>query len=239
MIYAIGDVHGESEALRELVEKLPLEPTDLVVFLGDLINRGGQDAFGCVEQVIAFDRCRKVCLQGNHEETMLHVLEYGDLGPLEGMDGQGTLDSYARAGYPIVPGDPQSLPETHQRFFFQAEPWTLPFYITDHFIFTHAGWDLSRPLQTQSQERWRWGKVIGQEKPVWSQIVVRGHTPSPKVIYSKARRTVSVDTGCGLRGYLSAVALRSPEGGPNASPIATPYAVRPRRPQQPPDSLIV
>jgi len=210
MIYAIGDVHGEADALRTLLKKLPVQPEDLVVFLGDLINRGGQDAFDCVEQVIVFDRCRKVCLQGNHEEAMMYFLENGDYSAMNGMDSQNTIDSYERAGYPIVPGDPRSIPDSHQRFYFQAETWTLPFYITDHFIFTHAGWDLSRPLQSQVQERWRWGKVTGIEKRVWEQTVVRGHTPMPKVTFAKTIGYIGVDTGCGLGGLLSAVAL--PEG---------------------------
>ena len=209
MIYAIGDVHGEADALRAVLLKLPVRPEDLVIFVGDLINRGGLDPFDCVEQVIAFDRCRKVCLQGNHEEAMLHFLESGDLSAMNGMDCQNTLDAYARAGYPIRPGDPGSIPESHQRFYFQADPWTLPFYITDSYIFTHAGWDLSRPLQSQVQERWRWGKVTGVEDAVWEQTVVRGHTPMPKVTFAKTKRYIGIDTGCGLGGWLSAVALES------------------------------
>jgi len=38
MIYAIGDVHGEADALQELLAKLPVQPSDLVIFLGDAIN---------------------------------------------------------------------------------------------------------------------------------------------------------------------------------------------------------
>jgi serine/threonine protein phosphatase 1 len=209
MIYAVGDVHGEAEALRALLAKLPVQPDDLIVFLGDLINREGPDPFDCVEQVIAFDRCRKVCLQGNHEEAMLYFLEEGDFSAMNGMRAQNTLDSYERAGFPIAPGDPTSIPESHQRFYFQAEPWTLPFYITDQYIFTHAGWDLSRPIESQVQERWRWGKVTGTEKPVWEQTVVRGHTPMPKVMFARTKRYIGIDTGCGLGGLLSAVALPS------------------------------
>jgi serine/threonine protein phosphatase 1 len=209
MIYAVGDVHGEAEALRALLAKLPVQPDDLVIFLGDLINREGPDPFDCVEQVITFDRCRKVCLQGNHEEAMLYFLEEGDYSAMNGMRGQSTLDSYERAGFPIAPGDPMSIPESHRRFYAQAESWTLPFYITDQYIFTHAGWDLSRPIESQAPERWRWGKVTGAEKPVWEQTVVRGHTPMPKVTFARTKRYIGIDTGCGLGGWLSAVALPS------------------------------
>ena len=211
MIYAIGDVHGEADALREMIAKLPVEPTDLVIFLGDLINRKGMDSFDCVQQVIDFDRCRKVCLQGNHEEALLMFLAEGDYSIMEGMSGQSTLDSYAAAGFDLRPGDPNSIPESHLRYYTQAETWTLPFYITDTYIFTHAGWDLSRPVQQQNPYVMRWGQVKGFDAPVMSQTIIRGHTPLPKVTHSKAKHYIGVDTGCGMGGMLSTIALPSEE----------------------------
>lgn len=210
MIYAIGDIHGEADALRAMLAKLPVQPADLVIFLGDAINRG-PNGFDCVEQIIAFDRCRKVFIQGNHEEAMLIFLEDGAATALTGMEAQGTLDSYTAAGYTLRPGDLSSLPESHLRFYAQAEPWTLPFYITDDYIFTHAGWDLALPLERQNAGLWRWGGVKGAEHAVWTQIVVRGHTPFPKVMFAHTKRYIGVDTGSGLGGFLSAIALPTQE----------------------------
>ena len=210
MIYAIGDIHGENGALREMLAKLPVQPSDLVIFLGDAINRG-PDPFDCVEQILAFDRCRKVFVSGNHEEALLLFLEDGDISALSGMDAQTTLDSYARRGYALSPGDPASLPYPHQRFYAQSEPWTLPFYITDNYIFTHAGWDLMLPLTLQTTSTMRWGKVKTDAHPYWSQTVVRGHTPFPKVMFARTKQYIGVDTGCSIGGALSAVALPSGE----------------------------
>lgn len=206
MIYAVGDIHGEADALREMLAKLPVQPSDLVIFLGDAINRGPK-GFDCVEQIIGFNRCRKVFIQGNHEEAMLIFLEDGAPTALTGMDAQSTLDSYDNAGYALRPGDLASLPEPHLRFYAQAEPWTLPFYITDDYIFTHAGWDLALPLERQNAGVWRWGGVKGVENAVWTQTVVRGHTPFPKVMFARTKGYIGVDTGCGLGGGLSAIAL--------------------------------
>ncbi len=208
MIYAVGDVHGEAEALRELLARLPVQPSDLVVFLGDAINRG-PDPFDCIAQIVAFDRCPKVFIPGNHEEAMLLFLEEGDIATLAGLSGQATLDSYARAGYALTPGDPGSVPLPHLRLYAQMEPWTLPFYITDQYIFTHAGWDLALPLPMQSTGALRWGKVKGEKQPWWRQTVVRGHTPFPKVMFARTKQYIGVDTGCGMGGFLSAVALPS------------------------------
>lgn len=222
MIYAVGDIHGEAEALRDLLAKLPVQPTDLVVFLGDAINRGS-NGFDCVEQIIGFDRCHKVFIQGNHEEAMLMFLEDGDLQAMIGMSGQPTLDSYAAAGYALTPGDASSIPFSHMRFYAQAEPWTLPFYITDHYIFTHAGWDLALPLERQSSGALRWGKVKGYDHPLWTQTVVRGHTPFPKVTFVRSKQYIAVDTGCGMGGPLSAIRLPD-----EATFFARPFSFYPR-----------
>ena len=210
MIYAVGDIHGEADALRQLLAKLPVAPSDLVIFLGDAINRG-PDPFGCIEQILAFDRCRKVFVQGNHEEAMLVFLEDGDIAPLAGLSGQATLDSYAKRGYILKSSDPSSLPLAHLRFYSQAETWTLPFYITDNYIFTHAGWDLTLPLTHQTPHNLRWGKVKSDAHPYWTQTVVRGHTPFPKVMFTRTKGYTGVDTGCSLGGLLSAVALPTNE----------------------------
>ena len=233
MIYAFGDIHGEADALRELLAKLPVQPSDLVVFLGDAINRG-PDSFDCIKQILGFERCRKVFIQGNHEEAMLMFLEEGDIATLAGLYGQATLDSYARAGYALMPGDPNSFPLSHLRLYAQMEAWTLPFYITDDYIFTHAGWDLALPLPMQSTGALRWGKVKGQVQPWWQQTVVRGHTPFPKVMFARNKQYIGVDTGCGMGGFLSAVALPSGEVfmarpasfRPNWFPQRTPGGIR-------------
>lgn len=210
MIYAIGDIHGENGALQEMLAKLPVAPSDLVIFLGDAINRG-PDPFDCIEQILAFSRCHKVFIQGNHEEALLLFLEDGDISALSGMDAQATLDSYAKRGYALVPGDSNSLPPSHARLYAQMETWTLPFYITDTYIFTHAGWDLMRPLSLQPPSALRWGKVKTDTHPYWMQTVVRGHTPFPKVMFARTKQYVGVDTGCSMGGLLSAVALPSNE----------------------------
>ena len=39
-VWVIGDVHGFSKTLRQLITKLTLSPEDSVVILGDLVDRG-------------------------------------------------------------------------------------------------------------------------------------------------------------------------------------------------------
>ncbi len=66
----IGDIHGMSEALAALIEKLAPDAGDRVVFLGDLVDKG-PDAAGVVRMVrqmkdeAAFET---VLIEGNHED---------------------------------------------------------------------------------------------------------------------------------------------------------------------------
>jgi serine/threonine protein phosphatase 1 len=78
---AIGDIHGDLESLKMLLERLPpLDSTDTIVFLGDYVDRGPQSA-----QVIDFVRnvlpkhtkAKIVCLRGNHEDAWLRVVDQG------------------------------------------------------------------------------------------------------------------------------------------------------------------
>ena len=69
MLYAIGDIHGRLDLLEELLDKLPLEREDRLVFLGDYVDRG---MFGVETTIyllafkINFPKCFWM-LRGNHE----------------------------------------------------------------------------------------------------------------------------------------------------------------------------
>ena len=72
--YVIGDVHGCPAELAALVESLPLESEDTLVFLGDYIDRG-PDSRGVVDLLVGLGNERKtVFLRGNHEDMMLSFM---------------------------------------------------------------------------------------------------------------------------------------------------------------------
>ena len=52
-IFAIGDIHGMADKLRDLLQRLPLSADDTVIFLGDYINRG-PDSKGVLDTLLAF-----------------------------------------------------------------------------------------------------------------------------------------------------------------------------------------
>ena len=64
----IGDVHGMAVELRALVAKLALRPDDVLVFVGDLVDKGPEspEVVRIVRELA--DRCEVVLVEGNHEE---------------------------------------------------------------------------------------------------------------------------------------------------------------------------
>ncbi|MEK6233870.1 MAG: metallophosphoesterase, partial [Planctomycetales bacterium] len=72
---AIGDVHGCSQALAVLIEAFAPKAEDLVIFLGDLIDRG-PDSSDVIEQILRLrNQCRVVTLMGNHEAMFLNAAQ--------------------------------------------------------------------------------------------------------------------------------------------------------------------
>src|SRR5579883_2464666 len=69
--YAIGDLHGEITLLRQLLDLLPLQPEDELIFLGDYMDRG-EDSVGTV--LFLIDLARQyhcIFIRGNHDEEWL------------------------------------------------------------------------------------------------------------------------------------------------------------------------
>ena len=72
-VYAIGDIHGCSVALKTLLKTIPLTDSDTLVFLGDYVDRGF-DSKGVIDQIMAIsEKHNVVTLRGNHEVMMLEA----------------------------------------------------------------------------------------------------------------------------------------------------------------------
>ena len=73
--FAIGDIHGNADGLQDLLAQMSPEVCrgDLVVFLGDYVDRG-PDSKGCIDAILSFrdsTAADVVCLIGNHEDWLL------------------------------------------------------------------------------------------------------------------------------------------------------------------------
>jgi len=204
-LLAIGDIHGCNRKLKQLLDRIKVDPhADILVFIGDYIDRG-PEVRGVIDTLRDLkEACRNVvCLRGNHEDMFLNYY-------LEGQDeelfmyngGQSTLSSYgltladARAG--------TGFPENHLRFLS-----SLPLsYETQEYLFVHAGLRPGVPLAAQSPDDLLWirREFIDAECD-FGKTVVFGHTSLYKPLIEKNK--IGIDTGAVYGGCLTCIELPS------------------------------
>jgi len=142
---AIGDIHGCLRALDALLELVDPQPDDLLVMLGDYVDRG-PDSKGVLDRILGLrERCRCVTLKGNHDLMMLaarqdldHFSEW-----LKSGGGQ-TLRSYeVKEDWPTFA---EAIPKAHWHF---LQDDCVPYYETGAQFFVHANVYPDLPLAEQ------------------------------------------------------------------------------------------
>lgn len=214
--YAIGDVHGEADRLRQMhkniLDRHSLNHPDAalrIVHLGDYIDRG-PDSFQTVEDVIALSErsdCDVINLRGNHEQMLIDAVEGKSDSAMRFWlknGGDETLQSYLRAGH-------SGVIDKHFDWF-QSLP-TLYCDPDSQTIFVHAGIDVEAfpychetiRLWTRSPDFFDTGNWTNPELANWR--IVHGHTPTddffPEVDGDEDRR-INLDTGAVFGGRLTA-----------------------------------
>lgn len=217
MLYAVGDIHGESEKLDALLALLPLRSGDRLVFTGDYVDRG-PDAHGVVERLIKLSaQFPCVFLLGNHESMLLDFLGWkgrmyfgGDAFLANG--GARTLASY---GY-FDRDDPSPvgfrLPAAHEEFFRSLRLWVLE----GDYLFVHAGLapaqlaesDVEFALRRARPEDLLWRRDTWDQPHRLGRTIIYGHTPAPDLaVRWNAPFSIGIDTGATFGGPLTAIRL--------------------------------
>ena len=212
-IYAIGDIHGRLDLLQSAEERIakniPQGERGLVVLVGDYVDRGPNSSgvlrHLCEESDPRFDR---VCLCGNHDDTMLGFLT----NPLEHMiwlkiGGTETLLSYGiDADYilgmknglnDLKESMKNAVPQRHVEFL-KAAPVSVR---VGDLLFVHAGVEPGVALDEQSDLDMMWIREpfisSGPDLPIF---VIHGHTPFEEISFGPRR--IGIDTGAYNRGKL-------------------------------------
>ncbi len=74
-IIAISDIHGDIDLFDQLLEKITLKPTDLLVLVGDYINRGN-NSLAVLHRVIELAKLPNcIVLSGNHEPFATYLIK--------------------------------------------------------------------------------------------------------------------------------------------------------------------
>ena len=201
-LIAIGDIHGCNVALQAILAAIDPRPNDIVVTLGDVVDRG-PDSKGAVETLLQCgQKTQLVALQGNHEEMMLNVLRGSEshhswlrYGGVE------TLDSYG------FDGGLDFLPESHRVFFESLGDY----FVYEDYFFTHAAYDPAVPLEEQTVEMLRWHSLRqGVPEPHHSgKTAFVGHTANHEGQILDVGHLVCLDTHCYGGGCLTAMDVRT------------------------------
>ena len=74
---AIGDIHGCLQTLSTLLGAVQIHADDLIVTLGDYVDRG-PDSNGVLDLLVEFYRTGQlIALRGNHDQMMVEVFKGG------------------------------------------------------------------------------------------------------------------------------------------------------------------
>jgi serine/threonine protein phosphatase 1 len=195
--YVIGDIHGCADELQYLIEALPLDQGDQLVFLGDYIDRG-PDSRAVVSFLIDFQNSHPeiefAFLKGNHEDMLLSYLgldgRHGEMFLVNG--GKATFESYGIAANRPSPEEVLSrIPVMHLAFFEKLESY----HVMDTFLCVHAGVNPQKCLAEQTNEELFWIRnAFIYSSHALPYTVLFGHTPQPNVLYDLPYK-VGLDTG--------------------------------------------
>lgn len=204
-VIAIGDIHGCSRALESVLGAIRPRPTDLIVTLGDYVNRG-PNSRGVLDQLIELSgRCRLVSILGNHDEMLLRSRDGRPTSPVahhaNGSRRNGVERDWGR--------DLSKLSIENIAFLERC----VDYLETDTHIFIHAGYDPNLPMNRQPAELLRW-RSLKREVPgphVSGKTVIAGHTAQKTGRILDLGYLKCIDTYCHGGGWLTALEANSGE----------------------------
>lgn len=204
--FAIGDIHGCLTELNLLLDMMSPADDDMIVFLGDYIDRG-PDSKGVIDRILGLKQPH-ICLRGNHEAALLDFRETGEYWLYQVFGIESTFRSYGIEPSSLSEAEIsrqlfERLPPEHLDFLHSLTLW----YEQGDYLFVHAGLDpLTPELRDPRTLLWI------RDMFVYSQVdfgkrVIFGHNPfygaNPLIDDYK----IGIDTGCWKTGVLTGIEL--------------------------------
>lgn len=198
-LFAIGDIHGCYAALLTLSAEVGFGAQDVVVVLGDYVDRGPDSCLVLDHLIALAQRATLVPLLGNHELMMLRAREGGsNLEDWISAGGSATLDSYRAQS-------PEGIPARHWEFLKTCRP----FYETERDFFVHANADPDRCLADQNEGMLYWQR-FGYPSPHQSgRRMICGHTQQRDGRPLDLGHAVCLDTCAYEDGWLTCLEVGS------------------------------
>lgn len=218
-IIAVGDIHGYLEPLENLIKEINPEEEDLLIFIGDYIDRGpvSKDVVSYLITLSLSNR-NVFFLKGNHEDMLLGSIGYKavvtDLSTWLYNGGTVTLKSYGMSSDEVIQlgrlwDDAERyrsiinyIPNAHLNFFLNTKLWLE----SENYFFCHGGVD---PHYTIDDGKKNIKDLLWMREHLyydsynWRKTVVCGHTPLTEVLVKD--KLICIDTGLYYYGTLSAI----------------------------------
>ena len=217
-LYAIGDIHGQLEALQQVLALIEADggPDPRVVFLGDYTDRG-PDSRAVIDLLMQgrADGRDWHFIKGNHDRMFCWFMQdyprHEAHLPVElywlhpRLGGDTTLASYGvefTESTRMLDVHQQAMacvPRAHLAFL-DALPLTFE---TEALFFAHAGIRPGVPLAAQTEQDLLWiRKEFHAHRGPHPKLIVHGHTPVDQATHYGNR--INLDTGAGYGRPLTA-----------------------------------
>lgn len=212
-LYAIGDIHGQLDALRRAHDliardaaKRPGSPR--IVHVGDYVDRG-PDSRGVVEYLRVGAQANPdwVVLRGNHDRMFTRFMRQGVIHDARILSGRSWLTQplgglHTLASYGVIASEAMvevaraealdAVPDEHVAFLESRPLW----FETADLLFVHAGIRPGLPIQDQDEDDLVWIRegFLDDDRD-HRQLIVHGHTALDAPVHFGNR--VDLDGGAG------------------------------------------
>jgi serine/threonine protein phosphatase 1 len=196
---AIGDIHGCLLALNAILDAIDPQPDDVIVTLGDYVDRG-PDSRGVLERLIALaGQCWLLPILGNHDDMLLQARYGHHPNAFLGMGGIATLASYGASS----PPDVSKIPDEHIAFLETC----VDYHETETHIFLHATYLSHLPMSQQPNLALRWESLRDciPDPHHSGKTVIVGHTSQKSGEILDLGHVKCIDTRCYGGGWLTAL----------------------------------
>lgn len=227
LVYAVGDIHGRYDLLKQLLARIVTDATKrargrlpILVLCGDYVDRGPESAnvLSALDWIRRDGRVRPRLIKGNHEAAFLGFLKDPQDGePWLRFGGDATLLSYGvnppadfsdrteliRARDDLL----ERMPAAHLRVLQELEMMA----VIGDYAFVHAGIRPGIPLGRQKAEDLLWirGPFLDQTSR-FEKRIVHGHSwieAAPEIYDNR----IGLDTGAYETGVLTAARIEDNE----------------------------
>lgn len=200
---AIGDIHGCDVALDALLAAIEPCQLDLIIILGDVIDRGpgSRQVMERLDQL--GQQCELIMINGNHEMMLLSAMKrQSSFEKWMFNGGDAALDSYG--------GQLDCIPHQHIERIMDG----LRFYETETHVFVHAGYEAGKPLGQQSDSVLQWRRLSQSNLPgphCSGKTVICGHSPQSTGHILDLGYIKMIDTFCYGGKWLTALDVQTGE----------------------------